>query len=190
MEYLKSVLSDNKKQLAIVMILILYVSFTKPYIPEPFGHFINNSLFKILFLTYIAYRANYEPMVAIILAITFITLINSTTYGRVKEPFSGLNCKEIELKLEEMFLPLFNHFITSEKIIRNNEKNEDIEMKRAYILIDTFINMINNYSNISCDVNDMKDGFMKDLLDYKNKRSKSLITNYMESKKLIDKYLK
>ena len=86
------ILNDNKAQFFVVLILILYISVAKPKIPKSIQTLFDNSYFKIGFLGFIAYRANYEPLMAIFMAIAYVVTLNCFMLDKMIENFEKDNC--------------------------------------------------------------------------------------------------
>lgn len=77
--------SDSNK---IIMLPIM-----PPIIKNLFKHYI----FRVIVLSFIAYRANNDPQLSIVIAIAFISILNNITELEAKETFKQLeHYKEIE----------------------------------------------------------------------------------------------
>jgi hypothetical protein len=81
-------LSNNQTQLFIAMGLIAYIALAKPSLPSWLKDLVSNSYFKIALLAFIAWRANNNPMMSILLAVAFVITLNCATSGSVMETFA------------------------------------------------------------------------------------------------------
>lgn len=96
------------------LLIALYSSFIRPDLSPFIKNLFNNNLFRIIILLFIAYKANTEPRLAIVIAIAFMSTINMLVQEEMKESFLQLeHFHEIE------------HFYNDEKenIITNDDEN-------------------------------------------------------------------
>ncbi len=74
----------------ITIILAVYASLASPKLPSYFKKLFDNSIFKILIITFIAYRANSNPQLSLLIAICFVITLNFLAEKETKEAFEQI----------------------------------------------------------------------------------------------------
>ena len=80
------------------LFLILYVPFARPKLPKFVENLFENPLFRILIYAYIIYRANHNPMQALVISCVFMFTIMMINQKNVKE-----SAKKVQKKTKEQF---------------------------------------------------------------------------------------
>ncbi len=74
----------------ITIVLAVYASLASPNLPSYFKKLFDNSIFKILIITFIAYRANSNPQLSLLVAICFVVTLNFLAEKETKEAFEQI----------------------------------------------------------------------------------------------------
>ena len=74
----------------ITIVLTVYASLASPNLPSYIKKLFDNSLFKILIITFIAYRANSNPQLSLLIAICFVITLNFLAEKETKEAFAQI----------------------------------------------------------------------------------------------------
>lgn len=94
------------------LLLSLYGSLIRPELPPFVKVLFNNYLFRLIILSFIAYKANRDPTLSIVIAIAFMNTLNMILQAEMKESFLQLeHFREIE------------HFYNDE-VSANNKEND------------------------------------------------------------------
>lgn len=72
------------------LFLTLYSSIIRPELPPIIKNLFNNYIFRLLILSFIAYKANEDPTLSIIISIAFINTLNMMVQAEMKESFLQL----------------------------------------------------------------------------------------------------
>ena len=89
--------STNKLLVIFTIFISLYSSKIRPELPKFIKNLFNNYLFRLMILSFIAYRSNEDPSLSIIIAIAFINTMNMLLQAEMKESFLQLeHFEEIE----------------------------------------------------------------------------------------------
>lgn len=118
-------LSDKNTQLIIAMGLVGYVALMKPNLPASIKNLVNNTYVKIAVLSFIAWRANQNPMMSILLAVAFVITLNCATTGSLMENFSSVR--------------------TGLRLFRDGhvrESNNRLDFDKEYIILPPYYNLL------------------------------------------------
>jgi hypothetical protein len=74
----------------ITIILSVYAALASPKLPSYFKKLFDNSIFKILIISFIGYRANKNPQLSLLVAICFVVTLNFLSEQENKEAFSQI----------------------------------------------------------------------------------------------------
>ena len=74
----------------ITIILSVYAVLASPKLPSYFKKLFDNSIFKILIISFIGYRANKNPQLSLLVAICFVVTLNFLSEQENKEAFSQI----------------------------------------------------------------------------------------------------
>ena len=74
----------------ITIILAVYASLASPNLPNFLKKLFDNSIFKIIIITFIAYRANSNPQLSLLVAICFVVTLNFLAEKETKEAFEQI----------------------------------------------------------------------------------------------------
>ena len=107
----------------ITIILSVYAVLASPKLPSYFKKLFDNSIFKILIISFIGYRANKNPQLSLLVAICFVVTLNFLSEQENKEAFSQI----------ETFNQL-EYF--SNKLDMDNDINSESEYKNKNIVQD------------------------------------------------------
>lgn len=100
------------------LFIALYGSLVRPELPPFVKVLFNHYLFRLVILSFIAYRANHDPTLSIVIAIAFMSTLNMLVQGEMKESFLQLeHFREIE--------HFYNDEINANE--QNNLLNDNIE---------------------------------------------------------------
>ena len=81
----------------VTIILTIYASLASPNLPNFIKKLFNNSIFKILIISFIAYRANKNPQLSLLISICFVITLNLIADQENKEAFSQIeNFNQLE----------------------------------------------------------------------------------------------
>ncbi len=90
MENILSVLDNKYVSTVLSIFLALYAGLAKPTLPTPILKLFNNQVFRILVLSLIAYRANRDPQLSIMIAVAFTVSLNMLAERNMKESFEQM----------------------------------------------------------------------------------------------------
>lgn len=85
------------------LFLILYVPFVRPSLPKFVEHLFENPLFRICIYAYIIYRANHDPMQALVIACVFMITIMMINKMNV-----NASAKKVQKKTKEHFIDSYD----------------------------------------------------------------------------------
>lgn len=71
----------------VTIILTMYATLASPNLPNFLKNLFNNSIFKILIISFIAYRANKNPQFSLLISICFVITLNLIADQENKEAF-------------------------------------------------------------------------------------------------------
>ena len=74
----------------ITIILSVYAALASPKLPNFLKKIFDNSIFKILIISFIAYRANKNPQLSLLVAICFVVTLNFLAEKENKEAFEQI----------------------------------------------------------------------------------------------------
>jgi hypothetical protein len=74
----------------ITIILTVYASLASPNLPNFLKKLFDNSIFKILIISFIAYRANKNPQLSLLVAVCFVITLNFLAEKENKEAFEQI----------------------------------------------------------------------------------------------------
>jgi len=74
----------------ITIILTVYASLASPNLPNFLKKLFDNSIFKILIISFIAYRANKNPQLSLLVAVCFVVTLNFLAEKDNKEAFEQI----------------------------------------------------------------------------------------------------
>lgn len=75
---------------AVIIFLTVYAAFSSPKLPSFMKKLFNNSIVKIIIMTFIGYRANKDPQTSLLIAICFVVSLNLLADSEVKEAFEQI----------------------------------------------------------------------------------------------------
>jgi hypothetical protein len=101
---LNDVLSNQYVSTFLTIVLTVYAAKASPKLPNYLKNLFNNTAFKILFIAFIAYRANGNPQLSILMALAFVVSMNFVSSSEKVEAFDQLeqlnDLERSDLKLE------------------------------------------------------------------------------------------
>jgi hypothetical protein len=74
----------------LTIILTVYASLASPKLPTFLKKLFDNTLFKIIIISFIAYRANKNPQLSILIAVCFVITLNFLAEKETKETFEQI----------------------------------------------------------------------------------------------------
>jgi uncharacterized membrane protein YdjX (TVP38/TMEM64 family) len=74
----------------ITIILAVYAALASPRLPNFIKTLFDNSIFKIIIITFIGYRANKNPQLSLMVAIAFVVTLNVISEKDTKEAFQQI----------------------------------------------------------------------------------------------------
>lgn len=74
----------------ITIILTVYAVLASPKLPNFLKKLFDNTIFKIIIISFIAYRANKNPQLSILIAICFVITLNYLAEKETKETFEQI----------------------------------------------------------------------------------------------------
>jgi len=74
----------------VTIILSVYASLASPNLPNFLKRLFDNSIFKILIISFIAYRANKNPQLSLMVAVCFVITLNFLAEKENKEAFEQI----------------------------------------------------------------------------------------------------
>ena len=118
----------------ITIILSVYAALASPKLPNFLKKIFDNSIFKILIISFIAYRANKNPQLSLLVAICFVITLNFLAEKENKEAFEQIETfNQLEhfsnaLDIDGNIEPVSENF-ESEK--SESEKSEKFESEKS-----------------------------------------------------------
>lgn len=103
----------------VIIFLTVYASFASPKLPNYVKKLFDNSIFKIIIISFIGYRANKDPQLSLIIAIAFIVTLNFLSEKETKESFQNI---ETFQQLEH-----FNNKLDTNQRIEAFDDNADLD---------------------------------------------------------------
>ena len=74
----------------LTIILTVYAALASPKLPNFLKKLFDNTIFKIIIISFIAYRANKNPQLSILIAICFVITLNYLAEKETKETFEQI----------------------------------------------------------------------------------------------------
>lgn len=74
----------------LTIILTVYAALASPKLPNFLKKLFDNTIFKIFIISFIAYRANKNPQLSILIAICFVITLNYLAQKETKETFEQI----------------------------------------------------------------------------------------------------
>ena len=91
MDNLKKIFGNQYISTIITIFLALYAALLGPELPSGLRKLFNNTIFRIIILFLIVYRANKDPRLAIMIAVVFVLTLDFMTRMDAKEAFRSMN---------------------------------------------------------------------------------------------------
>ena len=85
-----AILDDKYVSTVLSIFLALYAGLARPELPNFILKLFDNQVFRILVLSLIAYRANRDPQLAIMIAVAFTVSLNMLSERNMKESFQQM----------------------------------------------------------------------------------------------------
>jgi len=97
---------ENKYVLPILsLILGLYAALARPKLPKFIEKLFENPIFRLVMISYIIYRGNNDPQLAVMIAAAFLITIHMINKRKVKK-ITSEKCKKLKLENFAQGLPL------------------------------------------------------------------------------------
>lgn len=105
----------------LTIILTVYAALASPKLPNFLKKLFDNTIFKIFIISFIAYRANKNPQLSILIAICFVITLNYLAEKETKETFEQIerfnqleyfsNALDVDGDIDPapLDLPIYNH---------------------------------------------------------------------------------